>query len=442
MEGILNYFLFALGNREVTVGQMILAIGLVAFIIIFYRFVLKTFFPRLFASTEISDVEVKKVVVILRWLVLICFILAITISLGFDWPLLNNENITITIPTILKALIFFQVARLLHWTVTNLFIQNLYKKRDENKSKKRTDIEESVSSARRTVQYIFYTIVLFYILTNFQLDQSLFERNIDGNQVSLKLSNIVHAVLVLLIAKLLIWVINQLLLYNFFKKRDIEIGSQYAINQLIKYIIYTLAIIIALDVFGINMNILLGAAAALLVGIGLGLQQTFNDFVSGLVLLFERSVSVGDVLEMDGRIGIVKKIGLRSSTLETMGNVSLVVPNHKLINENVLNWNHDNDKVRFSINLGVAYGSDTKKVKEILLKTVKDNPYVLDYPAPFVRFTDFAASSLDFSLFFFSRNLRIIEDIKSDIRLDIDQSFRENDISIPFPQSEIRLKRD
>ena len=441
MQGVLDYFLFSIGDRTVTVGQLIMAIALVAFIIIIYRVVLKTFFPRLFQSTEISNMEVSRVGRILRGLAILCFILAIIVSLGFDWKLFSNSSITITISTILKALIFLQAARLLDWTFSNLFIHNLYTKRDENKIKK-AERPETEYSARKTVQYIFYAIVCFYLLTNFNLDQPLIEREIDGNRVSFRLSNIVQAILIILIARLIVWVVTQLIMYNFFKKKDIEIGSQYAINQLIKYIIYTFAIIMALDVFGINMNILLGAAAALLVGIGLGLQQTFNDFVSGLVLLFERSVSVGDLLEVDGQVGMVKKIGLRSSTLETMGNVSLVVPNHKLVNENVINWNHDNDKVRFHINLGVAYGTDTKKVKEILLKVVRDNPYVIDYPAPFVRFQDFGKSSLDFSLYFFSRNLRIIEDVKSDIRLEIDLRFRENNISIPFPQREVRITKD
>ena len=190
------------------------------------------------------------------------------------------------------------------------------------------------------------------------------------------------------------------------------------------------------------MSILLGGAAALLVGIGLGLQQTFNDFVSGLVLLFERSVSVGDVLEVDGEVGTVREIGLRSTRMETRGNIDLLVPNHKLVNEKVTNWNHHTDKVRFHIKVGVAYGSDTAVVKDLLMKAVTENPYIIDYPVPFVRFEDFGESSLDFTLYFFSKNLLVIEDIKSDIRLEIDRLFREAGVVIPYPQRVVHTLKD
>ena len=213
-------------------------------------------------------------------------------------------------------------------------------------------------------------------------------------------------------------------------------------NQLVKYVVYLIAIIMALNVLGIDMSLVLGGAAALLVGIGLGLQQTFNDVISGLVILFERSVSVGDVLEFDSTVGIVKRIGIRASTIETRGNTSIVVPNHMLVNEKVVNWNHFSEKVRFSIDIGVAYGSDTELVKKLLLESVLSNPYVEKYPASFVRFQNFGDFALEFSLYFFSRNLLIIEDVKSDIRLEIDKLFRQNSITIPFPQSEIHIRRD
>ena len=271
---------------------------------------------------------------------------------------------------------------------------------------------------------------------------TLFQKSINGEIVSIKTSNILYAILIILVARLVVWVVTQIFLYGVYRNKNIEVGSRYAINQLVKYVIYIFAIIMALDVFGINMNILLGGAAALLVGIGLGLQQTFNDFISGIVLLFERSVSVGDVLEIDGEVGRVKEIGLRSSTLLTRGNIRLVVPNHKLVNEKVINWNHNSEIVRFDIPVGVAYASDTSLVKKCLIKSVKSSPYVLDYPAPFVRFQEFGASSLDFQLYFFSKNLMVIEDIKSDIRFEINKLFRENDISIPFPQRDVRIYKE
>ena len=137
-------------------------------------------------------------------------------------------------------------------------------------------------------------------------------------------------------------------------------------------------------------------------------------------------------------VGTVKRIGLRTSLVETRDNKTVIVPNSKLVVDKVVNWSHYDDKSRFHLDLGVAYGTDTEKVKEILTKVATNNIYVLKYPAPFVRFKDFAASSLAFELHFWTKNFIIIEDIKSDLRFDIDKAFRENDIEIPFPQRVIR----
>ena len=236
--------------------------------------------------------------------------------------------------------------------------------------------------------------------------------------------------------------ITQIFLYGYYRQKNINIGSQFAVNQLLKYVIYVIAAFIALDTLGVKMTLIYGGAAALLVGVGLGLQQTFNDFFSGLILLFERTVEVGDTVQIGDNVGTVKKIGLRASIIEGRQNITMIVPNSKMVVDSVTNWSHFDDKVRFSINVGVAYGSDTEQVKELLLAAAKENPYIIEYPAPFVRFVDFADSSLNFQLHFWSRNFIIIEDVKSDLRFKIDALFRANNISIPFPQRDIHIKKE
>lgn len=448
MNEILSYSLFAIGDSSFTVGQLLLTFLLLAGIFFLYRLILKIYFPKLSEITEVSHQEKAKLGKILRGLAVLCFLLAIVIVANLDYVFFPGKEYSLSVVRILKTFIFLQVARIIFWGVSNIFIHSYYARRDHNinsevsEDKEITTRKDSESSAQKTVQYIFFLLVGIYALQNFNFDPVLSQRVIDGETVSFRISNILQAILIFLFAKLFIWVMTQLLLYNLFNRNKIDAGSQYAINQLIKYVVYVIAIIAALGVFGINMNILLGGAAALLVGIGLGLQQTFNDFVSGIVLLFERSVTVGDMLEIDGEIGTVKEIGMRASTLETRGSVSIVVPNHKLVNEKVVNWNHHTDKVRFNIDVSVAYGTDTAIVKKLLLKSVRQNPYVISYPAPFVRFNLFGESSLEFSLHFYSRNLLVIEDVKSDIRLEVDRLFRENGISIPFPQREIRIVKD
>ena len=178
-----------------------------------------------------------------------------------------------------------------------------------------------------------------------------------------------------------------------------------------------------------------------MVGVGLGLQQTFNDLLSGILLLFERTVEVGHMVKIGEMVGTVKGIGLRTSIIETRENVTVIVPNSKLVTDAVINWSHQDEKVRFIVAVGVAYGSDTEKVKNILLETARDNIYVIRKPAPSVRFVNFGDSSLDFQLLIWSRNFIVIEDIKSDIRFEIDRKFREEGIVIPFPQRDVWMRR-
>lgn len=443
MKEVLVYSLFHLGEQSVTVGQMLMISLFIVGIFFLYRAILRRYSPQLFESTGIGQKEKNSLARIIRGLAILCFVLGFVVILRLDFGYTTEQGFTISVLSVVRLLVFLQFARLLYWVVTNIFIHSYIVRRDLSlESSAKSSLVESEMRAFKIVRNIFFLLVGIYALRNFNFDPTLYSKTIKGEMVSFNVSNILQAILILFVARLVVWVITQLLLYNIYNKKKIVVGSQYAINQLIKYIIYVFAILMALDVFGINMNILLGGAAALLVGVGLGLQQTFNDFVSGLVLLFERSVSVGDVLEVDGVVGTVKEIGLRASTLVTRGNISLVVPNHKLVNEKVINWNHDNDKVRFEIQIGVAYGTDTSLVKKLLLDAVKNNPYVVDYPAAFVRFLDFSKSSLDFKIYFFSRNLMVIEDVKSDIRLEIDRIFRENNVSIPFQQHDVRIIKE
>jgi len=439
---IWNYELFTFGDASIVMGQLVLSVLLLIGVLLAYRLVLRKYFPKVFAINEYTEDRKVELRNILKALGLFVFILALIIILKVDYVLYAEDAWQISILTIVNAFIFFQFMRLFNWLISSLLISGAHvslEQGSDNFNSKQVQEERDnfyqvkVDSIQRTVRWIFYTIFLLYILSNLHLDYTLFERTIKGEAVSFGISRIVHAALIILIARLIIWVITEIVLRNIYSNRKIEQGSSFAINQLIKYLIYVLAIVFALDIFGINMNILLGGAAALLVGIGLGLQQTFNDLISGIIILFERSVSVGDVLDVDGTVGSIKKIGLRASTIETRDSVSIVVPNHLLVTEKVTNWNNTNNRVRFKIDVGVAYNSDTKLVKQILLESVKENPYI-SYPYPFVRFENFGDSSLDFTLYFYSKNLLIIEDIKSDIRMEINHLFRENNIEIPYPQ--------
>ncbi len=179
-----------------------------------------------------------------------------------------------------------------------------------------------------------------------------------------------------------------------------------------------------------------------MVGIGLGLQDSFRDLISGIIILVEGTVEVGDVLEVDGIVARVSNIGLRTSKLETRDRVSILVPNSSLVVNKVTNWTHDDQPTRFHIKVGVAYGSDLDLVTKLLIKSAASHHLVLDNPAPDVQFKSFGDSSLDFELLFYTKEFLRIEFLKSDIRYNVDKNFRENNVQIPFPQRDVWFRNE
>ncbi|MBN2637189.1 MAG: mechanosensitive ion channel [Prolixibacteraceae bacterium] len=257
----------------------------------------------------------------------------------------------------------------------------------------------------------------------------------------IKIYTIVVFILVFLVTKFIVWLIKKWM----FRKRRMEgfdQGTAYAIFQIIKYLIWIIAITIALDSVEIKVTVLIAGSAALLVGVGMGLQQTFNDFVSGIILLSERSIKVGDILEIDGDIVRIEQIGLRTSKGLNRDQISIIIPNSLITTNKVINWSHQAKKTRFKVNVGVAYGSDVDLVLKVLEESVLEHPGIGNKNLIEARFVEFNNSSLDFQVLFFSENVFRIEKIKSEIRKIINQKFIENEIKIPFPQMDIYIKEN
>lgn len=255
----------------------------------------------------------------------------------------------------------------------------------------------------------------------------------------LNLLQVLTVIFILAIVRFLSTLINRLM-NRYFQKRKVDSGRRFAFRQFVKYILYTVALLIALEVVGVKMSVLWGGAAALLVGIGLGLQQTFNDLISGLILLIEGIVEVDDIVEVNGIVGTVTSIGIRTSKVETRDRISILIPNSKLVGDNATNWSHNSEASRFQVFVGVAYTSDIDKVTALLLQAAKEHLTILKTPAPSVQFSDFGNSSLDFTLHFFSTDYLGVEFIKSELRYRITQLFRENQVEIPFPQRDLWLR--
>ena len=258
---------------------------------------------------------------------------------------------------------------------------------------------------------------------------------------SLILYHVLFVIVVFIITGLILWVVKKIF-DRLVEKKHINVGKKHAVYQMIKYIVWIIAIAIALESIGIRLTLLIAGSAALLVGLGLGLQNVFRDFVSGVVILFESTIQVNDVIEVEGFVGRVKEIGLRTSKVLTRDDIITIIPNSKFTSERVINWSHTRRKTRFNLNVGVAYGSDVELVRKVLLECAAEHPEVEDTPKSFVRFIDFGNSSLDFQLYFWSVNNFFIENTKSDLRFLIDKKFRENKIQIPFPQRDLHIRTD
>jgi potassium efflux system protein len=216
-------------------------------------------------------------------------------------------------------------------------------------------------------------------------------------------------------------------------------GLQYTIKTLAGYLTTAVGLTIALSqVFELSK---LGyVVAALSLGIGFGLQEIVSNFISGLILLFERPLKVGDLIEVGGTEGIVRRIQIRSTTVQTRDNVWILVPNKDFITQNVTNLIHDDAKQRIRIRVGVAYGTDTALVRKVLLEVAKDNGKVLKRPIPEVWFEDFGDSALLFDLLCWVADPIDRKRIASHIRFAIDAAFRRHEITIPFPQRDLHLR--
>lgn len=229
------------------------------------------------------------------------------------------------------------------------------------------------------------------------------------------------------------------------KNERIDGGTQYIYIQLIKYLIYGISTVIILRSFGMNLDLFLTATTFLLVGVGLGLQTIFRDYFSGILLLLEGTVKVGDILEIEtlnGQENFVAKmvqINLRTSKVETRDEKVLVIPNSKLTHESVINWSAGSKITRFSIPVTFHYGVDTDLVRRILVECAEKHPEVLKARKPLVRLLKFGDYGLEMDLIFWAKQNLYIEILKSDIRFDIDRAIREYGITIPYPQTDIHL---
>jgi small-conductance mechanosensitive channel len=224
------------------------------------------------------------------------------------------------------------------------------------------------------------------------------------------------------------------------RRGKIDIGQNYAIYKLTKYILWIFAIVLILQSVGVDLTIFVAGSAALLVGLGLGINQIFSDVISGFMVLIEGIIKVGEVVEVDNIIAQVEKIRLRTTIVRGRDNIAIIIPNSKFVNDNVINWSHIKEETRFSLNVGVAYDSDIPTVKKIMMDAALNNPHIHAKKPPQVRLLDYGDNALIMQLHFWAQNEFRVESIKSEIRYEILENFRKHGVEIPFPQRDVHIK--
>ncbi len=236
------------------------------------------------------------------------------------------------------------------------------------------------------------------------------------------------------------WIVQKLLMDQVLAKRRVETGVQVSIARLVHYVLIFIGFVMALIALGFEFTKLTIILSALGVGIGFGLQSIVNNFVSGLILLFERPVRVGDYIEFDGKWAEIKNIGLRATTVQTFDQADVIIPNADLVSNQVINWTLSNRRVRLAIPVGVAYGSDIALVMETLRASAKDNSKVAETPAPQVLYLNFGESALEFELRVWVLDADNWLVVSSELHQEIDRRFREAKIEIAFPQRDLHLR--
>ena len=330
-------------------------------------------------------------------------------------------------------------------SISTGIIHNHFESRNLTDPIQKTTIQRKALVFFRTVAFIFWIVVFLKFIdllpyVTVYLEDQLTEPYSFGS-LTITLGDILNFLLILTLS----FVVTSFISFLFdsgqfhFKLLKLPKGIPAAISLVIRYFIMAAGIILALSSLGIDLSKFNLMAGALGLGIGFGLQNVISNFVSGLILVFERPILVGDTVEVNNLMGTVKRIGVRSSNISTFDGAEVVVPNSNLISNNLINWTLSNNIRRVEILLGVAYGSDPNQVLEVLLEVVKENEDILKDPEPQALFSEFGESSLNFRLLFwvpFALGLRA----KSAVSIAVFNKLKENGIEIPFPQRDIHIK--
>ncbi len=307
----------------------------------------------------------------------------------------------------------------------------------------------------RLVSQLTYLVVGYLIILTLQTQnpdvsfrQFLEYKIIDSRNFDFSFSHIIAVVIVFYLAKLAVRLVQLVITQRLRKRKDYDAGLEYVYVQISKYVIYMISIMIASNIMFSNISGLLTGSLGILVGVGLGLQDVFKDFIAGVVLLVERNLMVGDIIELPDSDGTemmvvkVTKIGVRTSKIETRDGNILIIPNTHLTQNRIENWSQGSTLSRFFIEVPVAYGVETELVIRLLKQAALSHPKVHKTTEVVVRLSDFHQNHMRFDLIFWADQSWQINNYRSEIRMEIDRLFREYKINIPYPQMDLHIISD
>lgn len=297
-----------------------------------------------------------------------------------------------------------------------------------------------------------YLLALYLIIISFRINNQdvTFSQFLDYSLIESKylVLSFWHVLLLILLVygvRITTSIVTLLINKKLSSLKDYDPGIEYIYIQISKYLIYLVAFYIGLRILDVDMRFLLGSSAALLIGIGFGLQDLFRDFFSGIVLLLEGNIKIGDVIEMNNQqdsepiVAKIVKVNVRTTHIETREGNVLIIPNSKLTQETIENWSHGSELSRFTIPVQVAYGSDIQEVMRLMKQAALGHPKVKKTNEPTVRLADFQDNGIKMELIFWADQSWDINNFKGEIRVEIDRLFREYKITIPYPQRDLHI---
>jgi potassium-dependent mechanosensitive channel len=286
---------------------------------------------------------------------------------------------------------------------------------------------------------IFLLLVALQIFAILPGSITLINTSIRLGTITVSLGGFLTAFVILYIFVVVAWVLKQMMIEILPNRLNAEVGVIESIATLVRYLLLSIGIVLSLGVIGLDFTSLAIVAGGLSVGVGIGLQDMVSNFVSGLILLFEQSLRPGDVVELDGRISQVERIGLRATTVRTRTNEELIIPNNRFTSEQVKNLTRSDRLVQVLIPIGISYKSNPQFVRHLAVETALSHPLVLSNPEPRLLFRAYGESSLDFSLAVSINQPELSFTIKSDLYYQLWDAFAEHNIEIPFPQRDLNL---